>query len=195
MVAKGFSQRAGIDYSETFSPVVQLNSIRLLLACGAEMDLDMVHFDAETAFLYGNHQQTIYLVQPLGCQKDDQRVSLLKKTLYGLKQPSRQWNLRFTRFLRRLHLKPLIKDNCIFTTTSRDTRNMLIIALHVDDGLICCNNRSSISEVVSNSRAKLQIKLMDLTCSVGLEIKRVRKSRCPFINRGFYASKMIGNLN
>lgn len=63
LVAKGFSQQIGIDYQETFSPVVCLDTIRFILAYAARMDLEMIHFDVATAFLYGNLDETIFMQQ------------------------------------------------------------------------------------------------------------------------------------
>lgn len=194
LVAKGFSQRDGIDYTETFSPVVRLDSIRLLLALVAKLDLEMVHFVVKTAFLYGHLEETIYMEQPQGYEKNPRLACLLKKSLYGLKQASRQWNLCFTNFLKRFNLRPLVKDNCIFTRTSNN-QDILIIALYVDDVLICCNNMRLISSVVSNLRSQFQIKLMDPRCFVGLEIFRNREKRGLFNNQEMYATKIIERFN
>lgn len=98
LVAKGFSQKQGIDYTETFSPVVRMDTIRFLLAYAAKADLNMVHFDVTTAFLYGQLQETIYMDQPPGSDSKKNLVRLLNKSIYGLKQSSRVWNICFTTF-------------------------------------------------------------------------------------------------
>ena len=66
MVAKGFTQRPGIDYSETFSPVVKMDSLRTILSRSAARNLDMTQLDVKTAFLYGEIGEEIYLNQPEG---------------------------------------------------------------------------------------------------------------------------------
>lgn len=102
LVAKGYSQRPGIDYKETFSPVIRLESVRILLAIVARDDLEMIHFDVKTAFLYGDLREDIYMRQPRGYEKDGNLVCKLQKSLYGLKQAPREWNRCFMSFLNSL---------------------------------------------------------------------------------------------
>ncbi len=89
-MAKGFSQRHGIDYEETFSPVVKYDTLRVILSFIAANDLEMSQLDVKTAFLYGQLDEEIYLVQPEGFILSGQEDSVchLHKCLYGLKQAS-----------------------------------------------------------------------------------------------------------
>ncbi|GJV34727.1 retrovirus-related pol polyprotein from transposon TNT 1-94 [Tanacetum coccineum] len=66
LVAKGYAQKEGIDYNEVFSPVVKHSSIRILLALVAQLDLELVQMDVKTAFLHGDLEEKIYMVQPEG---------------------------------------------------------------------------------------------------------------------------------
>ena len=66
MVAKGYSQRHGIDYDEVFSLVVRHTSIRAVLALVADQDLELEQLDVKTAFLHGNLKEEILMVQPEG---------------------------------------------------------------------------------------------------------------------------------
>ena len=68
-MAKGFSQQRGIDYEETYSPVVRHDSIRVILALAAELDLEMIQFDVKTAFLHGELEEHIFMDQPAGFQR------------------------------------------------------------------------------------------------------------------------------
>ena len=66
LVAKGYTQVEGVDYKETFSPVVRLSSVRLLQALVAHLDLELFQMDVKTAFLNGNLEEEIYMDQPIG---------------------------------------------------------------------------------------------------------------------------------
>ena len=97
LVAKGFKQTHGIDYDETFSPVAMLKSIRILIAIAAYYDYEIWQMDVKTAFLNGNLLEDVYMTQPEGFVQpgNSDKVCKLQKSIYGLKQASRSWNLRF----------------------------------------------------------------------------------------------------
>ncbi|GJR63360.1 retrovirus-related pol polyprotein from transposon TNT 1-94 [Tanacetum coccineum] len=91
LVARRFTRRAGIDYNEVFSPVVRHTSIRVILSLTTCEDYELEQLDVKTAFLHGNLEETIYMRQPLGFEEGTgNKVCLLKKSLYGLKQSPRQ---------------------------------------------------------------------------------------------------------
>jgi hypothetical protein len=93
LVAKGCSQKCWEDYKETFSPVVSYAAIRLLITLAVELDLNIHHFNVTAAFLNGELKETIYMKQPESFVKPraENKVSLLKKTIYGLKQAPKSW--------------------------------------------------------------------------------------------------------
>ena len=95
------AQTPGIDYGETFSPVVKFQSIRVLVALAAQYGLVLHQMDVVTAFLNGDLDETIYMQQPDGyVQKGkEQLVCKLNKSLYGLKQSPRCWNIGFSQSL------------------------------------------------------------------------------------------------
>ena len=101
LVARGFSQQAGIDYFETYSPVVRFTSLRLLIAYSVQNDLEIFHLDVDSAFLHGELEEEIYMTQPEGFiqpgHEDD--VCELKKALYGLKQGGRAWHSKINSVL------------------------------------------------------------------------------------------------
>ena len=84
----------GIDYEETFLPVVRFASIRLILAIIATMALELYKMDVKTIFLNGKLDEEIYMDQPLCFKLEGQehKVCKLKRSIYGLKQASRKWN-------------------------------------------------------------------------------------------------------
>src|SRR3954449_5119108 len=91
LVAKGYTQTQGIDYEETFSPVAKIQSIRILLAIAAFHDYEIWQMDVKTAFLNGNIDEELYMMQPEGFvdPKDADKVRKLQRSIYGLKQASR----------------------------------------------------------------------------------------------------------
>ena len=97
LVAKGFTQKEGIDYKETFSPVSSKDSFRIIMALVAHYDLELHQVDVNTVFLNGNIDETIYMVQPENFESNNskQLVCILKRSIYGLKQASRQWYIKF----------------------------------------------------------------------------------------------------
>ncbi|GKD00830.1 retrotransposon protein, putative, ty1-copia subclass, partial [Tanacetum coccineum] len=98
LVARGFTQRACIDYNEVLSPVVRHTSIRVILALIACKDYELDQLDVKTAFLHGNLEEVIYMRQPPGYEHGN-KVCLVKKSLYGLKQSPRQWYKRFDEYM------------------------------------------------------------------------------------------------
>jgi hypothetical protein len=98
LVAKGFTQTHGIDYHDTFSPVVKINSFKAVLAVAGQEGLQLDHLNAKTAFLQGDLGEEIYMEQPKMFEQGEERaerhdlVCRLNKPIYGLKQSSRCWN-------------------------------------------------------------------------------------------------------
>lgn len=97
LVAKGFTQIEGVDHKETFSPVSSKDSFKLIMALVAHYDLELHQMDVKIVFLNGDIEETIYMVQPENFESTDSKhqVCKLKKSIYGLKQASRQWYKKF----------------------------------------------------------------------------------------------------
>lgn len=112
-VARGFTQHKGIDYHDTSSPLARIESIRILLTLANQFDLTITQMDVKTAFLYGSLDEEIYIEQSQGFEINDE-VCKLEKSLYGLKQASKQWNQCFSDFLKTFKLQQLHSDSCIF---------------------------------------------------------------------------------
>ena len=88
LVAKGYSQLPGVDFNETFAPVVRMETIRTVLALAAQLKLQVYQLDVKSAFLNGEIEEEVYVEQPQGykVQGEEDKVYRLKKALYGLKQ-------------------------------------------------------------------------------------------------------------
>ena len=136
LVVKGFQQKQGVDYNEIFSPVVKMTTIRLVLGIVASEDLHLEQMDVKTAFLHGDLDEDIYMMQPEGFPivGKENLVCKLKKSLYGLKQAPRQWYLRFDSFMRKSGYNRCDMDHCCYQ--KHFDSSYIILLLYVDDMLV-----------------------------------------------------------
>ena len=132
MVARGFPQREGIDYLETFPPGPCVPSIRLLTAIPFEMGLDLCHLDAEQAFVQSTLDEEMYLRLPQGCEALSGNVVKLARSLYGLKQASRTWHDHLVRAMRCLGFEQCAAGGCVMRLVENGTVSMVVV-VHVDD--------------------------------------------------------------
>lgn len=129
-VAKGYAQRYGRDYYETFSPVVRHTTIRYLIALAVKNKLRIYQMDAETAFLQGDLHEDVYMEQAEKYNDGSTKVYHLKKAIYGLKQASRMWNLKLNDVLINFGFIRSKTDPCVYIMSG------IIVAVYVDDFLI-----------------------------------------------------------
>ena len=102
LVAKWYTQKEGIDYEETFSPVAMLKSIRIFLSIAAHLNYETWKMDVKSVFLNGHLEEDIYIMQPDGfvAKNQEQRVCKLQKSIYGLKHTYRSWNIHFDQVIK-----------------------------------------------------------------------------------------------
>ncbi|KAL0361000.1 UNVERIFIED_CONTAM: Retrovirus-related Pol polyprotein from transposon TNT 1-94 [Sesamum radiatum] len=118
LVSKGYNQVEGIDYNESFSPVAKAITVRLFLALAAAFDWHIYQFDVNNAFFHGYLDEEIFMEALEGYQVPEGHVCRLKRSLYGLKQASRQWNQEFTTQIASYGFVQSKNDYCLFTKTS-----------------------------------------------------------------------------
>lgn len=119
LVVKGCSQREGIDFDGIYSPVVRYVSIRYLISIAAQFDLDVFQLDAITAFLQGELEETIYMQQPEACDDGSNKVCVLRKSIYGLKQASRVLDILILIGARIWMTDDLFRDSSSFALVER----------------------------------------------------------------------------
>jgi hypothetical protein len=132
-VARGFFQKEGIDYEETFSPIARYTSIRTIIALSAKMKWKLHRMDVKTTFLNGVIEEEVYIEQPQGFEVEDKRthVCSLKKAMYGLKQAPRAWYGSIDSFLTILGFtKSKAHSNLYFKAMNDEP---VILLLYVDD--------------------------------------------------------------
>ena len=188
LVAQGFSQVAGEDYSETFSPTIRGESLRTLLAIGAYEDLEIRQIDVVSAYPCSKLHATIYMKPPEALWALEGSVLALKKALYGLKQSGREWYIEACRGLLSLGLTPCSTEPSVFVTADRS----LIVGLYVDDMIILGKEHTAVDRVVQGIKALWEIKdLGDAALILGIQVNRDRQNRSLTINQARYIQSVL----
>ncbi|GJZ97609.1 retrovirus-related pol polyprotein from transposon TNT 1-94 [Tanacetum coccineum] len=179
LVVKGYAQKEGIDFNEIFSPVVRMTTVRVVLAMCATYDLHLEQLDVKTAFLHGNLEEEIYMLQPEGFKQKGKEnlVCRLKKFLYGLKQAPRCWYKRFDSFIIGLGYNRLHADPCAYFKRFGNN-DFVILLLYVDDMLVAGPNKYRISKLKAQLAREFEMKdLGPANKILGMQIHRDRVSR------------------
>ncbi|KAJ0612890.1 putative RNA-directed DNA polymerase [Helianthus annuus] len=171
LVAKGFNQQPGIDYHETFSPVVKFTTVRVVLSLAVSQRWPLRQLDIQNAFLHGDLNETVYLRQPPGFsdpQKPD-HVCLLHKSLYGLKQAPRAWFHRLSTALHSLGFQGSKTDPSLFIYASGGT--LLYMLVYVDDIILTGNNPQAIDNIIHSLSKTFALQDMGtLSYFLGIEV-------------------------
>lgn len=190
LCAKGFSQREGIDYFETFAPVAKYTSFRYILALTAEMDLHLTQMDAVSAFLNGPLNEDVYMEQPPNFEDKSNRVCKLKKSIYGLKQSGRNWNQLLNQTLIDFGLKRCLSDQCIYV--ARNSGNIMIVMVWVDDVLIACNQKCEEEKLRAALESRFKMKYLgDAKVILGIQITRDRMKKTVSIDQRRYIETVL----
>ncbi|UYV73291.1 hypothetical protein LAZ67_10002537 [Cordylochernes scorpioides] len=195
LVAKGYSQKPGLDYGETFFPVVKFDSIRTILSLCASLDMEMIQLDVKSAFLNGDLEEELYMEQPQGYENPDfpNHVCSLQKSIYGLKQSPRMWNKKFHEFLIKFDLKPSISDSCVYTMKCKQA--YILLAIYVDDCLICSVNKQHLDDIVQYLNSNFEIKTFTADYFLGLQIYRDRTTKMLFLHQASYIERTLEHYN
>lgn len=192
LVACGYSQAEGIDYNETFSPVVAFESVRTLLVLACLEGMEVSGFDVDTAFLIPELKEEVYMRIPAGLENivdtfhginTKVRCIRLRKSLYGLKQASHDWNLHFDTNMKSLGWIRLKSEGCIYT--KREKGELLLLSIYVDDGMIFGKQHSLRDEEITKIAGKYGIKQLGLAKWI-VQVKLER-----FEGGGFFLSQEL----
>ena len=171
LVVQGFSQREGIDYDETFAPVAKVTTFRLMLALAKVLELEIHQLDVDSAFLYADLDEDVYVKPPPGMDVKQGYCLKLLKSLYGLKQAPRNWNKNIVDYIKSIGFKQCVLDNCLFVKTVGE--ETYLISLYVDDILIAGSDPSKIAQIKSEFTSRYEMKdLGELNYYLGMKVTR-----------------------
>ncbi|XRB24898.1 retrovirus-related Pol polyprotein [Pseudoscourfieldia marina] len=189
LVAQGFSQIHGVDYSETYAPVVQYQTLRTLLAIYSARGFYFGQIDVETAYLYALVQELIYMRPPKGTNYGPNKICRLLKSLYGLKQAGRNWYLDLKDYLVELGFKPGEVDIGMYSAAV-GTENEIWILVYVDDIIFASKNEQTKDIFAGHLRKKYRItEPAQLTWALGMKVSFAADGI--ILTQDLYVSKIL----
>lgn len=192
LVVKGYQQKKGIDYHEIYAPVVRYSSLRYIFGLAAKHSLKIHQMDAVTAFLQGDIEEDIYIMQPPHFEESDQ-VCKLNKSIYGLKQASRQWNKKLNSILLEIGMTRSKIDPCIYYRIINE-QDIFFITVYVDDILCFFNNEQTALIIKKKLNENFHMKdLGEAKRCIGFRI--TRKENEISLDQSLYIEKILTRFN
>jgi transposase InsO family protein len=196
VVAKGYSQHFGIDYTDTFAPVAKLASIRSTIAISIAYNWELHQMDVKSAYLNGELDEVIYMEPPPGYlpESSSRKVCLLQKSLYGLKQAGRQWYKKLSMSFADMGFSKCTVDHAVFFIQNDDGKSIICCA--TDDLTIAASSPTFMSKVKSLLNERWEMKdLGELHWMLGMEVKRDRERRTGSIGQSAYINHICERFN
>ena len=188
VVAKGYSQRPGFDFAETFAPTAKWAALRAILALAALEDMEVESVDISSAFLNGELDRDITMTVfeglpemrpelfPKPTKHHSDWVLELNKALYGLKQSPRQWHKKLHSVMSEMGFERVQCDNSIWVFKKESTR--VIVPVYVDDMTIVARTKTDIGWVKTELRKRFKLRdLGPVSFLLGVHITRNRSSK------------------
>ena len=192
LVTRGYSQRPGIDYQKTFSPVVRFESVRSVIALAVHGNMKLHQMDVKTAFLNGELHEEVFIQQSeeFTEQGKEHLVCQLKKSIYGLKLSPRCWNIAINDYLKKMNFTQAEGDPCLYV--SRDDGETAIIAVYVNDILIAAKTDKWIAEVKAAIAERFKVKDMGKShYFLGVKIVQNLKSGTILLGQPAYSENIL----
>lgn len=189
LVARGFTQKQGFDYNETYSPVAKLVTLKILLAVANHEKMHIHQMDVKSAFLNGELKEDIYMQLPDGFGQNN-KVCKLNKALYGLKQASRAWNEKFNAFMIRIGFQRCRSDQCLYVKEQNGI--ICYILLYVDDSLIFCRDLKMIDTVKKLLSNEFEMTDMGRASSfLGMQIEQNVEKGTIIVSQSQYLKRVL----
>ena len=169
LVARGFSQQYGIDYTFTFSPTLKLDSLRIIIAIAVQKNFKIIQIDINSAYLNAELNEDIYMEAPKGFSKNVNKIYWkLNKALYGLKQAGREWNNKLDQTLVMMKFKRLVSEPCLYIKENEEKKITCILAVYVDDILLAGNDKEifKVKEEIKRSFNIKEIREVDFLIGI-----------------------------
>jgi hypothetical protein len=195
-VAKGFRQIQGVDYEETFSPVIMLKSIWSLLAIATYYDYEIWQMDVKTAFLNGHLSEDVYMTQPEGFVDPENvgKICKIQRSICGLKQASRSWNICFDEVVKGFGFIKNEEEPCVYEKASGSA--LVFLVLYVDDILLNENDIPMLEAVKTSLKRSFSMKdLGEAAYVLGIKIYRDRSKRLIGLSQDTYFDKILNRFN
>jgi hypothetical protein len=196
LVVQGFTQKFGVDYFDTFSPIAKLSSFRIILTIAACNDWDADTFDFNGAYLNGelDDNKEIYMKPPPGYTSEGEQVKCLLKSLYGLKQAGRKWYDTLCRALTDLGFQVNEADPGVFT--SHFDNDTTVLAIHVDDCLITGSSPQLIADYKHKLNERYSLtNLGPVHWLLGIKITRDREARTISLSQTSYIDTILSHFS
>ena len=192
---QGYAQVKGLDYLDSFAPVVRLDSFRVIIAIAAGRDLEIIQIDVKTAFLNGRVDEEIYIAQPEGyiVPGHETDVCRLNKSIYGICQAGRIWYKTLHDALLEFGFVQSTADPCVYHYFTKDI--FVILASWVDDGFLTGNSISFMRSIISFLNKKFEITAVPAELFVGIVITRDRLHKKIFLSIPQFIEKMLIKFN
>ena len=156
LVAQGFAQEYGVNFFETYAPVVKCSTLRLLMAIAVKCKFRVEQVDVKNAYINSDLKEEVYMKQPKGYNSGDgNKVLKLKKSLYGLKQSGNMWNHSVNEAMIDMKFTRLKGDPCVYFKGERE--NVLIVAVYVDDLVIMSRSADKINSFKQHLQERFEI--------------------------------------
>ena len=191
LVARGFEQKS--NSLDIYSPVVQMDVIRLFFSLVASWNMDLVQFDCSNAFLNGDINETVYVNQPPGFDDGTGRVCLLTKGLYGLRQSPRSWNRKFDEAIVLLGFQSSILDPCLYFI--RNENEFTLLCVYVDDAILASTVPGKVENLFDKIGQIFEIRKVNSQKYLGIEFTRDRSSRTICLHQRDYLEGKLKMFN